>query len=72
MSIDLDHRCTDIECPMLGQRSSTSCRCHRTREQVAASLIDADRHVFEWFNERYPDEMAECLAAMGGASEVQA
>lgn len=22
-----------------------------------------DRHIFAWFNERYPDEMAKCIAA---------
>jgi hypothetical protein len=24
---------------------------------------DMDAHIFEWFNDRYPDEMALCIAA---------
>lgn len=28
------HRCTDHDCIYLGQPSSESCACHKTREQV--------------------------------------
>lgn len=28
------HRCTTTECPFIGQRTSRSCRCHQTDEQV--------------------------------------
>lgn len=28
------HRCTEIECPFLGQETSKSCGCHKTTEQL--------------------------------------
>lgn len=31
-----------------------------------------DRHIFAWFNERYPDEMARCIAAWDNSQPDQA
>lgn len=32
--LDMDHRCTEQECPHIGQRSDRGCGCHKTREQM--------------------------------------
>lgn len=37
--ISLDHRCTENGCPSEGQITSSSCLCHKTREQVAQKII---------------------------------
>lgn len=33
------HRCTDHDCIYLGQPSSESCACHKTREQVVIEQL---------------------------------
>lgn len=33
------HRCTDDACPSVGQRTSSSCGCHQTDEQVLRSAL---------------------------------
>jgi hypothetical protein len=30
----MTHKCTDTECPFVGQRTSKGCGCHQTDEQV--------------------------------------
>lgn len=35
------HRCEDSDCPSLGQRTSKSCRCHVTGEQMLVDQRDA-------------------------------
>jgi hypothetical protein len=32
--LDMDHRCSDSDCPFIGQRTSSGCGCHKTREQM--------------------------------------
>ena len=39
MGVSLDHRCSGEECPHKGQTTIASCRCHKTREQVAQDII---------------------------------
>ena len=39
MSGAYDHRCADSECPTFGQRTSKSCQCHQTREQMMLAAI---------------------------------
>ncbi len=34
------HRCTEAECPFLGQATSDSCRCHKTDVQVLREQRD--------------------------------
>lgn len=33
------HRCTETECPFIGQTTSRSCLCHKTDEQVLAERV---------------------------------
>ena len=33
------HRCTEPECPHIGQATSRSCGCHRTDEHVLRAVI---------------------------------
>lgn len=56
------HKCTDTECPFVGQRTSRHCRCHQTDEQVlrialerAVAILDgelgsswSDRNQADW------------------------
>lgn len=41
------HRCTEGECPFVGQRTGRGCRCHKTDEQVlrenSAAMLTALR-----------------------------
>ena len=34
------HRCTEPECPFVGQTTSRSCRCHKTNEEVLTKQRD--------------------------------
>ena len=34
------HRCTEPECPHVGQQTSRSCRCHKTNEEVLTAQRD--------------------------------
>ena len=53
MSVDLDHRCTGIDCSQFGHLSAKNCLCHKSREQVALEFIvvlvealtDADKYI---------------------------
>lgn len=56
------HKCTDTECPYVGQRTSRGCGCHQTDEQVlrialerAVAILDGelgsswgDRNQADW------------------------
>ena len=37
--LDMDHRCTDNDCLFKGQRTSHSCGCHKTREQMLEAEV---------------------------------
>lgn len=52
MSDDFDHRCSEKDCPHFGGRTSISCRCHKTREQVALAEIDRLRAALRWQDDR--------------------
>ena len=34
------HRCTETDCPFIGQTTTKACRCHRTDEQVLQGRVD--------------------------------
>jgi hypothetical protein len=64
------HRCTEVECPYLGQATSRSCGCHKTDEQilqerVAVLLKVAKQQAAEYFREHpaegYMREGYRCL-----------
>ncbi len=38
--MDTTHRCTEKECPFVGQVTSKSCRCHKTAEQMLAERVE--------------------------------
>lgn len=41
------HRCSEAECPYLGEPSSRHCRCHRTDEEVLRAENKAMREALE-------------------------
>lgn len=52
------HRCTESECPFIGQTTSRSCGCHKTNEEVlearvAVLLTVAKQQAAQYFRE-YP------------------
>ena len=44
---DFDHRCTEPTCCVYGQPTSTSCLCHKTREDMMLAALSAERHAKE-------------------------
>lgn len=59
------HRCTEAECPFVGQTTNRSCRCHRTDEQVQgeriASLVEALEALCDDIDEHHaPDDCGTC------------
>ncbi len=49
------HKCTDFTCPSIGQRTSKTCGCHQTDEQVlralSADLLSALRDMMGEFED---------------------
>ncbi len=41
------HRCTDRACPSFDQRTSPSCGCHQTDEQVLRAEIERLRNILD-------------------------
>lgn len=39
MTAATTHRCTEKECPFVGQVTSKSCRCHKTAEQMLVERV---------------------------------
>lgn len=56
--MDTTHRCTEKECPFVGQVTSKSCRCHKTAEQMlserVAELEAALEQVRDWIRRDLP------------------
>ncbi len=51
----------------LAERNATRVAIGRARGSSIQNCADRDQHIFEWFNDLYPDEMAKCLAAARAA-----
>lgn len=65
------HRCTEAQCPYLGQRSpTTGCACHKTDEQVLRETLRALYKAVEdrggAYGLRLAQALDDALAALGG------
>jgi hypothetical protein len=66
----IEHRCSDKECPNFGQRTSNSCGCHVSSEQMAlqqrSALLAACRLLLSSAHD-YQTGVAEAEAAIAEA-----
>ena len=44
---DFDHRCTEPTCCVYGQPTSTSCLCHKSREDMILAALAAEKRARE-------------------------